>query len=48
MGDTFTVNNGTTYYFYVVDGSSGSMSLLNPFTLTLTEVDCASYSARRP
>ena len=43
--DRQVVAAGTTYYFYVVDTTSGTMPLVNPFTLTLNEVDCATFGA---
>jgi hypothetical protein len=45
MGATFQVTGGTTYWFYVVDSTSGTNPLPNPFTLTLDELDCAIFSA---
>ncbi|MFH2005748.1 MAG: Ig-like domain-containing protein [bacterium] len=45
MGGTISVAAGQTYYFYMADTSSGTGPLDNPFTITLTEIDCATYAA---
>ncbi len=45
MGGRILVTGGTTYYFYVVDTVHGVAPLENPFTLTIDETDCATFSA---
>ena len=46
MEGSINVVAGETYYFYVVDTNSGAAPLQNPFTLTLTEIDCSNFAAK--
>jgi hypothetical protein len=42
--DTFAVTAGTTYYFYVIDTTNGSLALPNPMSLRLDETSCSSFT----
>lgn len=44
MGNTFAVTQGTTYYFYVRDTTSGSGALPYPLVLDLDEAACSSLT----
>lgn len=44
MGDTFAVTQGTTYYFYVRDTSSGTAPLASPLVLDISSAACASFT----
>ncbi len=43
MSDTFSVTQGTTYYFYVQDTNSGSAPLPSPLILNLDVTACATF-----
>ena len=45
MGGRLTVTGGTSYWFYVVDTTTGTGPLPNPFGITINETDCAGFSA---
>lgn len=45
FGGEITVTAGTTYYLYVSDTSSGTLPLSNPFSLRITEIDCATLTS---
>lgn len=45
MGGTFNVVAGSTYFFYVADTTNGANPLSKPFTLNITEIDCATFAA---
>ncbi len=44
MGDTFAVTQGTTYYFYLVDTTSGTATLASPLVLDVSSTACASFT----
>jgi hypothetical protein len=44
IGDTFAVANGTTYYFYVRDTTTGTAPLSFPLVVDLDEVSCSSFT----
>jgi hypothetical protein len=44
MGDTFAVSQGTVYYFYVQDTSTGTAPLPSPMVIDLDETACTTIT----